>query len=359
MIALLIAVAMPKDKVDGALDRYVAFMKANPSYSVDVRCTPLGMPESVGNLTVESGKRLLYNVKWGPQDYSLSITEQGTMELERGQRLYDEHSGQTQLRLYESRLSSAPTTTFPVMLLTPDLRRLVPKEFKFQYKGREKVGGIEADDLSGELKGDGGEMKLRLLIDDQGRLLRAERMSKSMMEGTSGATWVLSNFKPRRGLGVQAFLAPIPDGFTPYAFEAVEYPVQVGETPAFGTLTDPASGKTVQVSSLLGGKPGLVAVLGADSAPSREALTSVQRLEKSGMRVVRISDALNAAAAQGALFDPTGKLMGTIRPPATPFFMLLDASGKITHEWLGYDPEQGAKFEKEITDALKEQSATQ
>jgi hypothetical protein len=93
-------------------------------------------------------------------------------------------------------------------------------------------------------------------------------------------------------------------------------------------------------------KGGLVAILSADSEPSRRAGAALAKIRSAGTPVVTLGDAAGVPGAEGYA---TPKLLEDMGVPSTPVFFKIDGKGKIAAVWLGFDPAATNRFVSEAT----------
>jgi len=341
----------------GPLDRYATYRKANPSLGLEFDYQMNSRKLTGARAFVDSGKQARLDVKGMNEDYSGVMTSAGFTEVERSSGTYDVRNLVDEPVLPASRIAGA-TQVFPKWINVPNLRQLAPPDATVQIKGKERGLGVECDVVtatfgSPEAKGDAPGGVVEAAVAPDGRLARLSMTNWAPMQPRLHQSWTFRKFEAAPA-DERRYTLAIPDGFVPYSLDGKYGPVGVGESMPTSGWTATAGGN-FDLLGKLGAKGGLIALVTPGSVPSQRARASLAKLQGAGLPVVVVSDGTSPAAAAGAdAFDSTGKLVEALRLPATPTFFLVDANGKITHLWMGYDATKATEFEKDV----QEQFAT-
>jgi len=333
---------------DQVLDRYVAFRKATPSLAVEFTGSQ-GRGSIRASLLMDHQVRLFMHCKDDSGlNYSLSSTPSKTLEVNFGDKSYDEWPGSPRVFLPSSRIVGV-LGLVPTWLYTPDLRNIVPKGAKFTSAGRAPMSGVPCDLLHTHFSTQmGGSADVDLAIDDTGRVRHFGSVSTGP-QGRQTFDWHILSLEPAKNLTEAKFRLDIPLGFVPYTLPELPVPLHTGSMfPMTGWRAN--LGGALNLSAKLGRRGGLIAILGEDSEPSIRSRASLDRLRGS-VPVVVLSDG-NHGLKVAEAFDPTGQNLRKIGTPATPFFVMVDGSGKIAHLWLGYDADKAAAFESDVRNSF-------
>lgn len=344
VLLLLITQTTPADHV---LDRYVSLRKSLSRMEVAFTVTAGQAPVSFESV-IDGKKRLFVAAKASGLDYVASITPKQVLELDRLEKTYDEHRGEKEIYLPNSRLTGA-FGLFPTWLYSSDLRQLLPKNTPFVLGSAETVGSQKCDHVVGKFKTAEETGTLDAAIDSAG-IVRRIRVTRVSPRGASDVEWRFTAMKPFSPAGEKKFDLRTPLGYIPYALPDAGNPISVGEVfPLSGWSS--SSGK-LDITAKLGAQGGLIAIFGKGSDPSRAAKQAVMHLSKD-LPTVNLTDA-KAPSEAGVGFDPTGRLMQTVNPPATPFFALVDGTGKIRRLWMGFDAQKASEFEADVRKSFAE-----
>jgi len=345
VLLLLITQTTPADHV---LDRYVSLRKSLTQMEVAFTASAGGTPISFESV-LDGNQRLFLAAKASGLDYEASVTPKQVLELDNNEKTYDEHPGDKQVYLPNSRLTEV-VKIFPSWLYAPDVRQLLPKNTPFILGSPETVGGQKCDHVIGKYEKGGGESgSLDAAIDSTGVVRRIRIIHISLM-GSSNIEWRFTSMKPSSVAGEKKFDLRTPLGYTPYALPDGGVPVSVGGT--FPLSGWSSSNGPLDMTAKLGSQGGLIAIFGEESEPSRAAQQAVAHLSKD-LPTISLTDGKTASAA-GVGFDPSGRLMQAVNPPATPFFALVDAKGKIRRLWMGFDAQKAAEFEADVRKSFAE-----
>ncbi|HEY0867400.1 MAG TPA: hypothetical protein VGE01_08480, partial [Fimbriimonas sp.] len=159
--------------------------------------------------------------------------------------------------------------------------------------------------------------------------------------------WTFTTIKPIAAIPADKLRLEVPNGYVPYRLPTLYGPLAIGQT-------FPFAGWTNGRQQLAKGAATVYAVLGTDCAPSTSSLAALDEIRKSGTKVLLLSDATSVAAAKGRYFDPTGKSLAALSLTATPTFFRVGKDGKVSHLWMGYDPNKRKEFVRDVLAAPKE-----
>ena len=359
MTLLLLLITQPSD-ADQVLARFTQYMTKANSLSVQVKAHPGGDKiVGTGTLTYQRPSRLLFDMTTKSGQYLYALNEEDGMELDRGQQMYDEFPSPGGLAVVPSSLSWVLAVGLPYPLLKTDLRKLVPPGTMWKLKSKATINGVVADVVAAHYEqGDRGDVVAS--IDSAGRLLKLTIFRESP-QGTVDLRYDLSNYISNPQVSASKFTLSIPKGYVPHSMPAAPDPIRAGEAVPLGSWSSTTANGRVDLASLARGKPVLVVVADADSAPSTSMLhalaASAQKTKDKGGVFAVVSTAKDKASAQrlgvsGTLYDPSGLKLRQLRLPGTPLVYLIGRDGKLVQAWFGYDPAADAAFQKEIADAL-------
>lgn len=340
MINLLLCLLAPgADTASDVLDRYTALRRKGPAVDMAYRTGDIK-----ATLIAEPGQRMRLEAKATGLDYLCIITPKGMRELDRVDREYDElpynRPGSP-----PSRVSSAGQT-FPAWAMISDFRKFFPGPTTFVSQGRKTIGKVTGDAIKGvwEDKAQDSVHTFEAVIDQSGAPLYVLTHGRTPMGGYR-MDWTIERFRCVPKLPAKLFTVTFPDGFSPYSLDLINGPLGVGERfPLRGWTA--ARGGSLDLTRRLP-KGGLIAIVSADSEPSRRAAASLNRVKSAGTPVVTLGDAKGIAGTEG--FDPSGAIIDALSVPSTPVFFKIDPQGKITAVWLGFDPAKANEFVKEAT----------
>ena len=339
MMSLLYCLLAPAAPPEEILNRYVALRRQAPAVEMTFQSSGLK-----GLLLLHPGDRLRYEAKGPNTDYLCVITSSGMRDIDRQEHEYDEVLG-VRLGAPPSRISNA-SRAFPMWVMPPDLRKMFPETAKYTSLGSRTVNGVTGDVVRGTF-GDpqGGDHLFEAVIDAKGapRYLLAE--GKTQM-GRYRMEWTIDVFRPIPVPPPSKFTFSIPDGYSPYSLDLVYGPTGVGSNLPLDGWRTPAGGRFDLKGRMA--KGGLIAVWNVDSEPSRRSAAALAKIRAAGVSVAILSDATDSAGAKGMDgYDPSGKQIAKFDVPSTPAFFKVDASGKVTAVWLGFDPAKADEFVNE------------
>lgn len=315
------------------LERYADLVKVAPALNIQFTSSRLN-----GTILYQPKVGLRFSATSKGLDY-LQVQGFGQQtELDRTSKTYDSLSISA-VGKPDSRISAA-TQAFPTWIFSGDLRNLIPKDAAFKEEGIIKVGSQSGTRYHFRTEGSGEFSDVDLVLQTSGRPLKLH-LSGSSMSGAYDFTWTFSRFEPVAKPKASLFKLTIPDGYTPFSTDTVYAAFSdQGKVPTAGWKGN--DGKPLNPLARLP-KGGLIALLGSDSDPSQAAQKSIERLRKSGVAVIVLSDK-KAVFADG--YDVGGfREMGI---SATPSFFRINGEGVIQAVWMGFDPAQATAFENEV-----------
>jgi hypothetical protein len=331
MLNLLYCLLVPGVSPDAVLDRYVALRKKAPAIEMVYRSA--GMK---ANLTLVPNKMMRLEAKGAGRDYLCLITPKGMIDFDHAEREYDELPA-TRTTTPPSRISNVGGT-FPTWIMQSDLRKLVPAETKFVGQGRRTVGRVSGELLKATYDSEGAHT-VEVLLDDAGAPIEIKQHGVLPM-GAYRQEWTVERFKPIALPPASRFAMKIPDGYVPFSLDVIHGPMGVGNN-------FPLEGwRGGNLKSHLA-KGGLIAILSANSEPSRRAGAALAKIKGAGTSVVTLGDAAGVPGTDG--YDPSGALLARAGVPSTPVFFKVDSKGKISAVWLGFDPANADAFVREAT----------
>lgn len=349
MTSLILLTLLRDSQVDAAFARFKAAMQAMPSYEAHFT---VGTPKRVGFNAMwiaEDHKRILYDADPVGGHDIVTVGPEGYREVDHRTRTYDESPGPASASQLQSRMSRIVETS-PIWLMVGDLHRLVFQGTTPVWAGKETVSGISCDLIRDSFTGRMGRASLELCIAPSGLVYRMYRVQLTP-QGEVEMQWIFRDYKPLVSPVPAMFANPIPDGFLPYSLPDHDYPTEVGRKLNLSGWVDSATGaKWKAPASRL-----LFVLTSRESAPSGRALRALTRwkteLSARHITVAVASDASSADLAGGHLYNPDGRSLLALDAPATPLFVLLDATGTIANLWMGFDPAREAAMHSDLVKA--------
>lgn len=336
-MALVALLALAAPNADAALGRMATYLQK--PFAAAFVVTRTGMEGSgTGTLIVQRPNRMLFTIKWGPEDYEIGWSENRTLEMVRFLKTYHESGPYPRLYQPESHLSDLPRLGFPLFLLA--VNDYVSA--KVSKVGEETVGGVLCD----HVKGSGFDA----WVAKDGRPMRF-RYDEDSPLGPVSVKFEFSKWTPAGDISLSRFEPAVPGGFRPHALPRDPYPLQPGMPfPANGWV-----GPRGSTASLKFERPTLVVVSATDCEASTRAASALRELE-STVAIWTFTDSGRAPAALNrypAYRDASQRTLARLMAPGTPFFMLVGKDGKIIQVWLGYNKSQSAEFIQAVKAAAK------
>lgn len=342
MNLLLLLMIGSSSQADAAFDRYEHYAKSLQVSRWQFTVTSPGANTSAnGTLWLNRGKALRFDTKWRDEDYTLVIRDRQMIEVERKEKTYYEVQPVDWVGAMPSKIAVAPKFVFPGWVVLTDLRKGFDNTAHVSYAGTEKVGAVSCDHVKISISTREGVVNEDVWIEPSGKL--AKLSLGVPMSPTK--VWTIHEVQRLTAIPKNELYFDIPAGYTPHQFPQFLGPLAVDETFPVSGWKDSA-GRSLK----LNGKT-FIAALGEQCEPSTRSLSALKGI--TGVRVVMLSDAKKTTHA-GWYADAVGTSLTKLSLPATPTFFLVDGKGKITHLWMGYDPEKRDAFLKEIAEALKE-----
>ncbi|RYG31594.1 hypothetical protein EON81_22570 [bacterium] len=338
-IAMLMLLA-PMGPADIVLDRYAKWTESHSSFMVKGTASAPGMKDPVlFELRMHKPDSLWFHAKLGAADYRVSKTPEGQVETEASQKVFDESEAVPGLRMNASEISGLPAFAYPAWLSAPDLKGAFVGDSKVE---KTRIGATAVELVSSHLERGGEVIEAWGWFDAKGAPLRFRFRAQSPMS-SSDTTWNLSAFATLpKGT---PFALTIPGDHTPFRLSSSDYPLSIGASIKLGTWEK--GGKPIDLDEEAKGTA-LLAVLTPDVEPSKRIQAALDKLEKGGLKVLRLSDGKSDPTW---IYDPTGQRLTGLRVPATPYMMLLK-EGKISGLWLGAEADD-EEVVKEVQSVVK------
>jgi outer membrane lipoprotein-sorting protein len=358
MIAGMFFLSLAQDSPSAVLDRYASYINSAKQLTVEVRAKSAGGAfEGNGTLHVKRPHHMLFVMSTPQSKYTYAVTPSGGIEMETGLKQYSEQMAYPRLQPPRSSLSRTSELSFPEALLM-DVREIYGSGMKFSSGGKGDVSGVETDVVMGALKSDMGNIDLKLYVAANGELRRVITESSSDA-GTMNVDIELKGYRVNEPIPQEVFTPTIPTGFSANRLPIDPFPLQAGEN--FPDLSLNGQRGTTTLNSVRAGQRLFVAMLKDDCEPSKRAADALGSLAKSSnVKVVTILNAASGPRPQGVdSFVSSDQALTAVSAPGTPFFCLIDASGRISHAWFGFDEKRRKTFEAELRSAVQSLSATE
>lgn len=358
MNLLFLLIAFPTD-ADRAVLRHEQWSKTLKSVSVDLKFRNRFSPvEGTGSLLLDLPNRMLFRVKWSPEDYTYSVIDGSAVEVEHSRRLFDEQDGLPRAVIIDSNVSSLLQFAFPSEVNLPSLRRVTPPGTAFKFVGKVTVEGVEADEVTAEWT-QPEPAKITAAIDKDGRLMRY-RLEAQTMNGPVDRQTTFFNWRVNQALPREAFAIKVPRGYEPIGTPRPPYPPELELPIKLGSWKQAGNGRSVNLDAIDRGKPKLVVLLDADDTAS-VALTAhlaklreVARKAGANLYVCSTGDAAGAARfGASTLVAANGEALALLRAPGTPWLVAVDGKGVLQQSWLGFDAAGLPAMLEEIEKRLK------
>lgn len=340
-MALVALLASVVPTGDAALARMNTYLQKPFAATFVVTRAGIDIPGS-GTITVQRPNRMLFTIKWGPDDYQVGWSENRTIEIVRQLKTYFESGPYPQLYQPESHLTDLPKLGFPIVLLAADVRTLYPG-VAHKLVGEESVGGVVCDHVK-------GAPGFEIWIAKDGRPMRY-RFSDDSPLGPVAVKFEFSKWAPAADINLSRFEPIAPAGFRPHALPRDPYPLQPGMSfPTSGWV-----GPRGATGALKFDRPTLIVVSAADCDASARAAPALRELEGSAA-IWTFTDSGRAPSAlirYPAYRDSAQRTLPRLLAPGTPLFLLVGKDGKILKTWLGFSRARSAEFVKSVKAAVK------
>lgn len=340
------------DRVDDVLARFAKAMQGMPRFEVKTTFVSPGRPVVRANFVIDRRDRMFYHADGVGVDYTLSISPAGYREIDKKLHIYDDLPYQGPVHINASRISPW-YKTLPSWITAPSLQALLPRGSKFSHTGSGTVGGHKCDHLHSSFSVMGMRGTLDVDVAESGLVYKYRSISDSSNEGHVDVAWTFSDYVKAASYPQSKFENRVPDGYVPFSLPEEAGPIVVGQKPRLGPWIDSSTGRSWRAPA---GKPVLYLVAGHDSAPSERVVRVAskwrQSLSGQGVTLALVSDSGSSKGAGGLLYDPSLKNIDVLAAPATPLFVLLDSSGKVTNLWLGFEPANAQKLRSDISKAI-------
>ena len=281
-------------------------------------------------------KRQLANISLtgGPEKYQYTQNAKSIIEYSTGSENYDrwDYRPAFSFRFFASKVSNLPAAAFPSILIA-DLGRYVTKP--------QQTKDERGDRIDWNISTPSGIMKLAVVTDRAGRPIWFMQIAPDGVR----RDWTMRYEAISGTVPDSKWVTPIPAGMSSYSIPLPAAPLEPGNPfPTKGWMTA-SNRKPFDLTAAIGSKTGIVAILG-DDAPSKNSMSSLEKLRKSGIPVVIVL-AEGANPIPGALTDSTGKRGSQLAGGTTPTFFFVDKSGSLAITMMGFDVSKRAKFEAE------------
>ena len=302
-------------KASGATNRFLTFVRSNKELSVHMTLhRPDRQVDGQADLILQQPDKLFYHITWGPEEYTYVIRGGQATEVDKSVKLYDEYPLLT-LQPPEANGSPWIDTCFPVPFVSDQIT--LPEKS----------------------------------VDESGHLIKFGFADEHGIV----TTLTFTDYKTNQEQPESKFALVPPSGFTAYAVQRLAPPVSIGE-PLPDISLSSTHGESRSLKQILGGKPALIAVLDPKSEPSVGSLSVLRGIK--GVPVIVVNTASSAGGLDaGSLpeyLSQKGEMSSEWRVGLAPLFYMVDASGKVTNVWYGFDRDAPDKFATEINDAVSE-----
>jgi hypothetical protein len=350
MLLSLLLLLTPAD-ADAVINRCDAFLRSAKTLSVRVEATTSGkLGKGVGSFTFRAPSEVAFKMKWGSEVYTYWGGAKGGLELEADSRAYDESIYSKASTGPLCRISDIATNGYPAMLLPGSLKRFLPEAGTKKVLGNEQIAGEPTDHLQISADGPSGKLEIDMWVRKDGALVKYG-LSVASLGRTSKSSIVFTDYGVDKPLSAGTFVAAIPRGYMPHAFEDIPKPIEPGEVVPVTGWVDAVTGKPADLAKGPSGKR-LLVVVAANCKPSARAIDAVRELSSSvPVWVLNTTKTPSKAWAQSGLrlcHDPTGKNLAKLSAPGTPFFILIDAKGVVQRLWYGFEVNAAQAFKKDV-----------
>ncbi len=348
LIHVIVLAALASSQAPTAVERFAAYMKRADALTVKVRATTNGTTE-VGEGTLEWRRPVSqrFEMKWGPERFEFRQNPNGMVAYLHERRYYQDYDPTRVMTPPPGVPSYVVRYGYPYVLLSGDLRPLLPANQTFKPAGTTTIGSVQADVVSASFSQLMAKMDYSAAIDSAGRLLRFSFAADSP-QGAVNVTLEFSDYKTTAP-GPADFAPKLPWGYVPLKLKPQPLMPDLGQALPLGRWTS-SSGKKVDVAALAKGRPLVVLFTQEGCALSRAAEKAFralrQRLEEQNGQVVEV--VLGAKKAKTGHRDP--KRMLFVDPdrvierefgvPGAPYLVLFGADGKTSRAWYGFDSKQ-------------------
>jgi hypothetical protein len=338
-LPLLLSLFIPQTGVDDVVTRYSKAHLQPPKIECRFNFESFGISLNC-RLLADARKRAIMRVNGKAGQYIISMQEPIVREIDSSQMMYDETEFPGQVQAPHSRLADA-AQAFPGWIYIKKLTDLEPPgKSNFTSLGAKSIMGKKCDGLAGSFTVQTSNAKYEIWVDEAG-LIRQFHADITSQGRRVVQTWTVVDWNTRSSFKPDEFTVNIPIGYSPYALDYHFPRLAVGDKfPMTGWKSK--SGGSLNLASLAKNGRLLVAILDSEN-PSASALPSLRRLAAK-LPIVVVGP--GSAAPMATLLDAGA--MRKIDPQGTPFFALVDKSGKIVKLWMGFDGAHAAEFEKDV-----------
>lgn len=344
---LLSALAMVASSQGGSfpIETVEKFFTAYKILSVDLKVKVEGTPaDATGTIVISRPDKLVFTSKWDKSDYTFVQTPEGRSEFDTVYGLHDDYPPGSEFTTPPALVSPVATFTFPGYLLSTSPLKSISSRSVWRDRGSSEMNGQRVHRLVGGSADGKDAPDLEAYVDDQGRLVRVIQVVMANPKPLR-VQYDISNYKVDLPIAEEAFKVETPLGLVPRTV--------VNEAPRL-EADDPFPVSFIKATKPLPERV-FVVLTTSDCEVTPRAEAAIKKVADSGLPVVVISD--SATAKFG--YDTHEVNLGPGSPfsMGTPTFFLVD-KGKIWRLWYGFDPEKESHFVKDVTDAVKELSAT-
>lgn len=354
----LIALAVFKPSED-PVERFDQFMRTAKSVSVDLELKVSASPAvGKGRFLMTRPGHLLYKMKWGPSDYSFSITPQLSVTIEHADKVYREYGAIGRFFIPENDISRSAEYGLPIPLLAGQLNALVPVGVSMKSGPKSTHAGATVDTAIGNYATQTSRVTVTAKIDSAGRLVQYETVHRSGSQ-TLSISLAFDNYRINPDLMPADFETPLPNGYVPESLPPGSYPLNVGErfsTEGWRPLSDGPS-----LRDLAAGKPLFLAISDVDCEVSQRSALMVDQLAKQIAAKGGASAALSLSSSPSQapiyrsipnFYEPNGTADSRLRAPGTPMFLLVSPKGVVRRVWLGFDNSKSGAFVSDVLEWL-------
>lgn len=350
----LIALAIIKPQ-DNPVERFDQYIRSAKTISVDLELKHSGVSNlGKGSFQAKNSGFLLFKMKWGPSDYSFSITPEYVVSIEHGNKVYREYGPVGRMFVPDSDISRTAEYGLPIALVAGSLNSMVPDGVRLKPGPKSTHEGATVDTAVAEYATQTGQISVTAKVDSAGRLVHYQ----TKMTGGGPTTTIevsLANYRINTDIEDSDFVTPLPNGYVPETLPPASYPINFGEKLPMDGWTPLAGAESF--AGLTRDKVLFVAISDSDCDVSRRSAQAVDQLcnqlKSKGVACAAIT--LDASDMQAPVFrtlpnyfDPSGKASDRLRVPGTPLFLMVSPKGVVHRVWLGFDNAKVGEFTADV-----------
>jgi len=345
---MLALVLLPPNPIDEAIGLYNGWRDRNPVHEYRMKYRSGERPPAPVTLRIDWNRKWIYYRAEGPLsgNYELSFTDRGWLDLDREDRMFDEQGITPRVGLVPSRMTGAIQNTFPVPLYRGNLRDLLPAQGNPKRNDQATFQGKPSIELTAQVGSANEPNEYRAIVNiaPDGTLQRIFAYSREPMAPVSEREWIVESSRAIEP-GYGSFSVVVPADYTPYSVPDPGPPMQSGESPKFAGWTREGNSETI--AAQIQGKMAVVAILSPDDPLTREAVSALNEVSRSGLPVFALSDS-GKPFKDAPYFHPGPEGLAELNPPATPYFYLIDRNGRIQAAWMGIERDKALERAREI-----------